>query len=95
MPSIYLEDIFVRATFRRNGIGRALLRHMAALAAENSRTRFVWQVLDWNTPAVDFYEAQGARLMKSWVRAELKAMQSAGLLEWRSKATQNQTAPGR
>lgn len=66
-PGIYLEDLFVRPAFRRNGIGKALLRHLAATAAENGWTRFVWQVLDWNTPAIEFYEAHGARLMRSWV----------------------------
>ncbi|HEX7490533.1 MAG TPA: GNAT family N-acetyltransferase [Candidatus Limnocylindrales bacterium] len=71
-PGIYLEDLFVRPAFRRNGIGRALLKHLAATAAENGWTRFVWQVLDWNAPAIEFYEAQGARLMRSWITCRVE-----------------------
>jgi GNAT superfamily N-acetyltransferase len=76
-PGIYLEDLFVRPAFRRNGIGKALLKHLAAVAVEEGWTRFVWQVLDWNTPALEFYEAHGARLMRSWItcRVEGEAIQ--------------------
>src|SRR5512142_777764 len=56
-PGIYLEDLFVRPAFRGKGIGKALLQHLAALAVKEGWTRFVWQVLDWNTPAIEFYEA--------------------------------------
>ena len=71
-PGIYLEDLFVRPAFRRNGIGKALLKHLAALAVEEGWTRFVWQVLDWNTPALEFYEAHGARLMRSWITCRVE-----------------------
>jgi diamine N-acetyltransferase len=71
-PGIYLEDLFVRPAFRRNGIGKALLKHLAALAVEEGWTRFVWQVLDWNTPAIEFYEAQGARVMRSWITCRVE-----------------------
>jgi diamine N-acetyltransferase len=71
-PGIYLEDLFVRPAFRRNGIGKALLKHLAALAAEEGWTRFVWQVLDWNTPAIEFYEALGARMMRPWITCRLE-----------------------
>ena len=71
-PGIYLEDLFVRPAFRRLGIGRALLRHLAATAAENGWTRFVWQVLDWNTPAIEFYETLGARQMRSWITCRVE-----------------------
>jgi GNAT superfamily N-acetyltransferase len=71
-PGIYLEDLFVRPAFRRNGIGKALLKHLAALAVEEGWTRFVWQVLDWNTPAIEFYEAHGARIMRSWLTCRVE-----------------------
>lgn len=71
-PGIYLEDLFVRPAYRRNGIGKALLKHLAALAVEEGWTRFVWQVLDWNTPAIEFYEAQGARVMRSWITCRVE-----------------------
>ena len=71
-PGIYLEDLFVRPAFRRNGIGKALLKHLAALAVEEGWTRFVWQVLDWNTPAIEFYEALGATVMRPWITCRVE-----------------------
>ena len=71
-PGIYLEDLFVRPTFRGKGIGKALLRHLAALAVQEGWTRFVWQVLDWNTSAIEFYEAHGARLMRPWLTCRVE-----------------------
>lgn len=71
-PGIYLEDLFVRPAFRGHGIGKALLKHLAALAVENGWTRFVWQVLDWNTPAIEFYEAHGARIMRPWLTCRVE-----------------------
>jgi GNAT superfamily N-acetyltransferase len=71
-PGIYLEDLFVRPSYRRHGIGKALLRHLAALAVEEGWTRFAWQVLDWNTPAIEFYEAHGARIMRSWITCRVE-----------------------
>lgn len=66
-PGIYLEDLFVRPEFRGKGIGKALLQHLAARAVREGWTRFVWQVLDWNTPSIDFYEAHGARVLREWL----------------------------
>jgi diamine N-acetyltransferase len=71
-PGIYLEDLFVRPAFRRNGIGKALLKHLAAMAVRQGWTRFVWQVLDWNAPAIEFYEAHGARMMRSWITCRVE-----------------------
>ena len=71
-PGIYLEDLFVRPAFRRNGIGKALLKHLAVIAVEEGWTRFVWQVLDWNTPAIEFYEAHGARVMRPWITCRVE-----------------------
>ena len=63
---IYLEDLFVHPEFRGLGIGKALLRRVAAIAVEKGCARLKWQVLDWNTPAIDFYAAMGAEFMDEW-----------------------------
>ena len=60
-PGLYLEDLFVRPRFRGKGIGKALLVHLARVAVKNNCGRLVWQVLDWNTPAIEFYESLGHR----------------------------------
>ncbi|HEX8711877.1 MAG TPA: GNAT family N-acetyltransferase [Terracidiphilus sp.] len=65
-PGIYLEDIFVYPEFRGLGIGKALLQRVAAVAVEKGCARLKWEVLDWNTPAIDFYTAMGADFMKEW-----------------------------
>jgi diamine N-acetyltransferase len=66
-PGLYLEDLFVRPSFRGFGIGKALLKHLARIAVEAGCTRYAWQVLDWNEPSIKFYEAMGARQMKNWI----------------------------
>ncbi|HYN14206.1 MAG TPA: GNAT family N-acetyltransferase [Terriglobales bacterium] len=66
-PGLYLEDLFVRPRFRGKGIGKALLVHLARVAVKNNCGRLVWQVLDWNTPAIEFYESLGAETMKEWL----------------------------
>ncbi len=66
-PGLYLEDLFVRPRFRGNGIGKALLVHLARVALKNNCGRLVWQVLDWNTLAIEFYESLGATVMKEWL----------------------------
>jgi GNAT superfamily N-acetyltransferase len=65
-PGIYLEDLFVLPEARKHGIGRALLQHLADIALENDCTRLVWQVLDWNKLAIDFYDRIGAAHQKEW-----------------------------
>lgn len=66
-PGIFLEDLFVRPAFRRKGIGRALLLHLAQIAARENCERFEWQVLDWNTSAMEFYRSLGAVALKEWI----------------------------
>jgi GNAT superfamily N-acetyltransferase len=66
-PGLFLEDLFVRPAFRGKGIGKSLLVHLAQIAVSNNCTRFQWQVLDWNTPALDFYKALGAEVMSEWL----------------------------
>jgi GNAT superfamily N-acetyltransferase len=65
-PGIYLEDLFVEPEHRGAGIGKALLREIAALAVERGCGRFEWRVLDWNEPSIRFYESLGATLMPEW-----------------------------
>jgi GNAT superfamily N-acetyltransferase len=66
-PGLYLEDLFVRPSHRGKGIGKALLVHLAGIALRENCGRFVWQVLDWNEPALQFYESLGARVLKEWL----------------------------
>lgn len=66
-PGIYLEDLFVRPPFRQRGIGKALLAYLAKVAVEKDCGRYQWQVLDWNTPAIDFYQSLGARVLQEWL----------------------------
>jgi GNAT superfamily N-acetyltransferase len=65
-PGLYLEDLFVHPEFRGLGIGKALLQKVAAIALENNCPRLQWEVLDWNTPAIDFYRAMGAEFLDEW-----------------------------
>jgi GNAT superfamily N-acetyltransferase len=65
-PGIYLEDLFVRPEFRGKGVGRALLREVAALAVQRNCGRLEWAVLDWNSPAIGFYKKLGAVPMDDW-----------------------------
>jgi GNAT superfamily N-acetyltransferase len=71
-PGIYLEDIFVLPESRGRGIGKALLQRVAAIAMEKGCARLKWAVLDWNTPAIDFYEAMGAEIQKEWLYVRLQ-----------------------
>ena len=66
-PGIYLEDLFVRPSFRGQGIGKALLVHLAQLAHSGDCGRLEWAVLDWNRPARDFYASLGAREVPQWI----------------------------
>ncbi len=63
---MYLEDLYVKQDRRRQGYGRALLLHIARLAVERGCGRFEWSVLDWNEPAIRFYEGLGASILPEW-----------------------------
>jgi GNAT superfamily N-acetyltransferase len=65
-PGIYLEDLFVIPEFRGLGVGKLLLKQVAAIAVEKGCKRLQWEVLDWNTPAIDFYRAMGAEFLDEW-----------------------------
>jgi GNAT superfamily N-acetyltransferase len=71
-PGIYLEDLFVRPAMRGRGLGGALLRHLAKIAVTRGCTRLEWSVLDWNTPAIEFYKHLGAIPMDEWTVYRLK-----------------------
>ncbi|MDQ2879508.1 MAG: GNAT family N-acetyltransferase [Pseudomonadota bacterium] len=63
---LYLEDLYVTPEARGTGAGTALLRHLAGIAVDRGCTRFEWSVLDWNAPAIAFYESLGAEAMDEW-----------------------------
>lgn len=63
---LYLEDLYVRQSQRGKGFGTLMLQRLAQLALERDCGRFEWSVLDWNTPAIDFYKAMGADVMPDW-----------------------------
>ncbi len=65
-PGIYLEDIFVLPEYRGQGIGKALLSYIAKLAVERGCGRLEWSVLDWNSPAIAFYQRMGACILEEW-----------------------------
>ena len=63
---LWLEDLYVRPAFRGHGVGSGLLRAVAAIAVDRRCGRFEWSVLDWNAPAIGFYERLGATVMPDW-----------------------------
>jgi GNAT superfamily N-acetyltransferase len=65
-PGLYLEDLFVLPAWRGHGIGRALLTHLARIAVARGCGRMEWSVLDWNEPAIGFYQRLGAVPMDEW-----------------------------
>ena len=65
-PGIYLEDLFVLPEYRGQGIGKALITHVATLAVDRGCGRFEWSVLDWNESAIGFYEKIGATVLPDW-----------------------------
>lgn len=79
-PGLYLEDLFVRPDKRGLGIGRELLRHLAGLAVQRGCGRMEWSVLDWNAPAIGFYQGLGAVPMEEWTvfRLDGEALETLG-----------------
>ena len=63
---IYLEDLFIKPEYRGHGYGKALLKHLAKICDEKGSGRFQWWVLDWNSPAIEFYRSLGAVAMDEW-----------------------------
>jgi GNAT superfamily N-acetyltransferase len=65
-PGIYLEDLYVKPECRGRGVGKALLKEVASIAAEKGCGRLQWEVLDWNTSAIEFYRAMGGEFLDEW-----------------------------
>jgi len=78
-PGLYLEDLFVWPELRGKGIGNALLSHLAKVAVRENCYLMRWQVLDWNQPAIDFYERLGAKIMREWLDVRLSGDALAAL----------------
>jgi GNAT superfamily N-acetyltransferase len=70
-PAMSVEDVYVREAFRGRGIGRALFAHLAAVAKAKNYLRMDWQVLDWNQPAIRFYDSLGAVPQSAWLKYRL------------------------
>ncbi len=78
-PTLWLEDLFVVPEARGRGVGRALLRRLGREAAARECGRMEWNVLDWNRPAIDFYDRLGARPMTEWTTYRLDGAALAAL----------------
>jgi hypothetical protein len=65
-PGLFLEDLYVQPHARGHGVGKALLVHLAKLAVARGAGRFDWNVLDWNEPAIGFYQRLGATVLPDW-----------------------------
>jgi len=88
-PGIYLEDLFVRPEMRGLGIGKTLLQRVAAAALEKGCRRMQWEVLDWNTPAVNFYRAMGAEFLDEWRNVRLEGSPLASLARGRDPSAKD------
>lgn len=93
-PGLYLEDLFVLPEQRSLGIGKALLHALGRLALERGCGRFEWSVLDWNEPAIRFYEAMGASVLPDWriCRVTGKALERFGQTGSLNEAVRVRTA---
>jgi GNAT superfamily N-acetyltransferase len=76
---VWIEDIYVRPDKRRDGIGRAVMEHIAALALERGHVRLEWAALDWNEPALRFYGKLGAAQLGDWITHRLDVAGMHGL----------------
>lgn len=81
-PGLYLEDLFVWPAKRGRGFGKALILHLAKLANQRGCGRLEWSVLDWNAPAIAFYESLGAKRMTEWTICRLTGEALARWSEW-------------
>ncbi|MFQ5583487.1 MAG: GNAT family N-acetyltransferase [Calditrichia bacterium] len=88
-PTLYLEDLFVKPQYRGNGIGLALLKELAKIAVQKKCGRMEWSVLDWNKPAIKFYEALGARALSDWTVFRLE---ESGIKKLSQLKTENREA---
>ena len=70
--SLYLDDLYVKEAWRGKGIGKALLNRVLDFARQNGCKRVRWQVLNWNTPAIEFYRKMGVTLDDEWINCDLE-----------------------
>ena len=70
-PGIFLEDLYVQPPYRRQGLGKALLQHLAQLAIQRHYGRLEWSVLNWNAPSIAFYKSLGAVPLDEWTMMRL------------------------
>ena len=82
-PGLHLEDVFVLPEYRRQGIGKALMMSVAKIAFDRGCGRLEWSVIDWNQPAIDFYQSLGATILPEW---KICRMTAATLAEIATKA---------
>ena len=77
---IYLEDLYIKPEFRAKGYGKALLKHLAQICDKEGYGRLQWWVLDWNSPAIEFYKSFGAEAMDEWTvyRTSGQALKNLG-----------------
>ncbi|MGK7927662.1 MAG: N-acetyltransferase family protein [Spirulina sp.] len=80
-PGLYLEDLFVLPNYRRRGIGKKMFQYLAQLAVERQYGQFEWNVLDWNEPAIAFYESMGAVILQEWRTCRLTGENLRALAE--------------
>ncbi|MGA2011601.1 MAG: GNAT family N-acetyltransferase [Solirubrobacteraceae bacterium] len=92
LPGIWLEDLYVPVAHRRSGVGRALLARLAQLTVQRGCARLEWHALDWNTPALDFYEQIGAARLSEW---ELHRLDGVALRRVANGPTLAGPPPGR
>jgi len=70
--SLYLDDLYVKEAYRGQGIGKALLEKVLEFARQNKCKRVRWQVLEWNTPAIEFYKKMGVTLDDEWINCDVE-----------------------
>jgi len=70
--SLYLDDLYVKEKYRGSGVGKKLLDKVIEIGKQNNCKRIRWQVLDWNTPAMEFYQKIGANLDGEWINCDLE-----------------------
>jgi GNAT superfamily N-acetyltransferase len=92
---IFLEDLFVKPELRGKGIGKALLSELAKMAVENNYYGVKWEVLDWNQPAIDFYETLGAQVRRTWLPVRIIGEPLHKLAAQETKAAGSMSAENR
>jgi GNAT superfamily N-acetyltransferase len=88
-PAVFLEDVYVREEFRGKGIGKALMAEVAAVAVREGFWGVRWEVLDWNTPAIEFYRRLGATIPDEWKPVRLEGAALHTLATWRVNSQSN------